>query len=484
MNRISEWMKENKYRVLIYIIALIGMGIMCLYADKRSLWMDDIAQINMCGQDNFFEYLLSHDNNPPLSHFITYIWLYIAPYGTAWIKLPSILFVTVGAIFLAESGRRLYGDLCALIICAFAISSSGIIELAAYVVRPYGLLFGLMSVILYCYIERNLYEFGWSRVVVLGLCMTGALYTHYFAVLSIFVMFCFDCYLIKKKTISWKCLVSYLISGGAFLPWFIYTAQNYYEKLQTFWASIPTFYDMIGMVRTMLGNNKFSFALLIIIVIGIIFLRIRKKEYDIREDIVFSFLLQIVIVLLIPYVYSRWINPDGSIFVSRYFVTIAPCIFLIMGIGVNYIVSYLNLKFSMKELLNVLCIALCISIFYDNFCYTYTTQSQVKEPYEEMADYIMAQEDIYNENVAVYNTGYSMQYGWDYYLTHNGERQGKNSFFNNQISSIDVLSGIERVYVCKLHKNMSSTTKEILQTYFQLSYTDSESGVEVWDRIQ
>lgn len=480
----SVWFQKNKYRLLSYGAVIIGLILMWLYADMRSLWMDDIAQINMCEQENFFEFLLSHDNNPPLSHFVTYIWLRIAPYGTNWIKLPSILFVTAGAFLLSETGRRLYGDLCGLIVCAFAISSSSIVELAAYVVRPYGLLFGFMSLVLYCYVERNLHDFQWSRVIFLGLSMTAAVYTHYFAVLAVFAMFCFDCYLVIKKKISWKCVISYLIAGGAFLPWFLYTAQNYYEKLKTFWASIPTVYDMVNTNRKLLGNNELSFSLFVIIIIGILLLRFRKKKFDVREDMVFSFVLQIAIVLVIPYVYSRYMNPDGSIYVDRYFVTIAPCIFLILGSGISIVSDYLNRKLHVDKLLHVLCIFLCVSAFYNNFYRTYTVQSQKLEPYEEMAEYIMAQEDIYHDNVAVYNTNYGMQKGWDYYLTHNGEREGKECFFNNEIDSIEALNGIERIYVCILHKEGSPTANEILGTYFQLSYADPESGVLIYDRIQ
>ncbi|MCM1495518.1 MAG: glycosyltransferase family 39 protein [Bacteroides sp.] len=480
----KEWFSKNKCRIMIYVVALIGLVVMWRYAGLRSLWMDDIAQINICGQEDFFKALLKSDNNPPLSHFITYLWLRIAPYGTNWIKLPGIIFVVGGSLFCAETGRKLYGDLCGLIICAFAVSSSSIVEAAAYVVRPYGLLFGLMSVVLYCYVQRNLHEFRWNRVILLGIGMTGAVYTHYFAVLAVFAMFCFDCYLVIKKKISWKCLISYLIAGGAFLPWFIYTAQNYYEKLQTFWPSVPTIYNVISTIRSLLGNNGFSFSLFVIIVIGLILLRISKKEFDIREEIVFSFLLQIVIVLLIPYVYSRYVNPNGSIYVDRYFVTIAPCIFLIMGIGVNSICEYLNTKLKIEVLLNVLCISLCISALYNNFSSLYETQSQKLEPYEEMADYIMEQEDIYNDNVAIYNSGYSMQKGWDYYLTHNGEREGKEAFYNREINDIKVLDGIDRLYVCELHKGINATTGAILKEYFELTYKDEESGVWIYDRIQ
>lgn len=480
----KEWISKNKYRVIIYMAAFIGLLAMWLYADMRSLWMDDIAQINICGQEDFLKALLGGDNNPPLSHLITYLWLRIAPYGTNWIKLPSIIFVVVGALFCAETGRCLYGDLCGLIVCAFAVSSCSIVESAAYVVRPYGLLFGLMSVVLYCYVQRNLHEFRWSRIILLGIVMTAAVYTHYFAVLAVFAMFCFDCYLVIKKKINWKCFISYLIAGGAFLPWFIYTAKNYYEKLQTFWPSIPTFYNVISIIRSLIGNNEFSFSLFIIIVIGLVLLRIKKKEFDIRGEMVFSFLVQIVIVLLIPYIYSRYVNPDGSVFVFRYFVTIAPCVFLIFGAGINSICDYLNTRLKIRSLLNVLCISLCVSALYNNFYNIYETQSQKYEPYEEMADYVMEQADIYNDNVAVYNSGYPMQKGWDYYLTHNGSREGKECFFRNQINDIEVLTGIDRIYVCRLHKSISPETNEILETYFQLTYEDPESGVLIYDRIQ
>lgn len=93
-----ELNKKQIYFLLGFISMVYLMGIAVL-GDMQSLWMDDIAQIQIASQRTLklmIKENIGLDNNPPLSHFLSFFWIRMVPYGTGWLKLFSVIFVAVG----------------------------------------------------------------------------------------------------------------------------------------------------------------------------------------------------------------------------------------------------------------------------------------------------------------------------------------------------------------------------------------------------
>ena len=102
----------GKTYLAIAIMTVLSLIVMLRYAGVTSLWFDDLATIRIV--DNNLSLGKNLDfirgdaiSNPPLFYLFAAFWLRVAPYGTLFIKLPSILFSAAGMFFcgIAYRGR-------------------------------------------------------------------------------------------------------------------------------------------------------------------------------------------------------------------------------------------------------------------------------------------------------------------------------------------------------------------------------------------
>lgn len=479
-----DWMA-----VIIYLIIFAGLIAMWINAGNRSLWNDDLSQMTMVLRPNtikeFFEGIRAGDNNPPLSHLITEVWIRIAPYGTAWMKLPSILFVGLAVVFIAKTGRRVYNDLVGVLAAILGISSMHIIMLGAYTVRPYGLLYLAIAFLCYLYVRR--YENDSTKLRILyTLAMIFCLYTHYFSIFVIFSLFLGECIQMiqKRQKQIGHSLLTYLVAGIAILPWFLYSMTAYYNKLQTFWAERPNPEKILGIFQKLLGASQavqWVFLLETALLVSGLFWKEEQKK---QEKVLRILLLSIIITIGIVYVYSRYINPDGSVFVDRYFISIAPQTILLAAIGMGRLVDVFSGDAKKRCILTVGAVMICISSAYSNVNSLHKESLKKGEPYEECAEYIMQCPDIYQDDVIVYNTSYELcDEGWNYYLTHNGERAPILVYYNKELLNVS-LESVNRIYVVKLHNSIKTSVEEVLEAEFECVAVDETTGIEIWDRMK
>ena len=139
MNKISE----KKYNIVIAISLVILFIIYCCESSRVSMWLDDILQIGMVGKEipkeNFLYNIINHDLQPPMAHIVTAIWTRIAPYGNFWMRLPSIIFVSLGSVICAKVVKEIEGSLTAIFVFFGFCSISSI----------YGIIIGLSSLSIY-----------------------------------------------------------------------------------------------------------------------------------------------------------------------------------------------------------------------------------------------------------------------------------------------------------------------------------------------
>ena len=106
----------------------------------------------------------------------------------------------------------------------------------------------------------------------------------------------------------------------------------------------------------------------------------------------------------------------------------------------------------------------------------------VDERYQQAADYIMTANDVHDPHTAIFCSSYVTRQGWDYYLTHNGKRDGKYVFYSKEISTPEDVADIDVVYYFKVHKEPDEIMKSILNEEFHSVHTDTESGVVKYER--
>ncbi|HOO29299.1 MAG TPA: hypothetical protein PLU43_12610, partial [Lachnospiraceae bacterium] len=188
---------KQSQKQIYFILAAVSLTYflyMLCFCNLRSLWVDDLAQIEIAVQPSIIAMLketIFLDNNPPLFHLISYFWIRLAPYGTGWLKLPGMVFASIGLYVCGLTAYRLFGKPAALFCVAMGFLQKGLVSLAAYTFRPYGLYFCLLSFMLFFYVKSRM-QFTWKRNLLFMISLILAVYTHYFSILFCIVFFLFD----------------------------------------------------------------------------------------------------------------------------------------------------------------------------------------------------------------------------------------------------------------------------------------------------
>ena len=479
--------KENKKIYLslgiISLVYLVGMSVL---SNMQSLWMDDIAQIQIVMQDSLGAMLKENmivDNNPPLSHLLSFFWIRLVPYGTGWLKLLNIILVSIGIFICGVVSYDLSGKWGGIATAVLAASDMAIVTLAAYTFRPYGLLFGLCALMMLAY-ERSRTQFNVYRNIIFLISMHLAVYTHYFAVFVSVVFFVFDVYLVFRKKLKIRSLYVYPVAALALLPWLLAVMSASMERLKNFWPSKPdrkilagTWYELNGFDRL---YEFMLTGLIAIFIVGMIWLwRVEKKS-------VFFYVLIITVpcsVIGFVYLLSQKSDNITSLFVSRYFLCVMPQVFLAGGIGMGMAVKWVSSKIRSEKLRRAeyftVIFFLMLLMIKNELRVFVSAQGLNEQPFEEVAEYLVAQEDINSPHVLVFNTCDKLENGFDYYLTHKNTREGVEMVWH-QITE-EELANISKIYVVSLH--LPFTYAELLEKNgFEKSGEDDYLPIQIYEK--
>lgn len=461
--------KKATYGILIgmsflYFIVLI------VFCDMKSLWSDDLAQMEIALQPSigkFFSKCIALDNNPPLSHLLSAVWIRLMPYGCGWLKSLNIILVTGGILVCGIVALDLMGQFAGVVSTGLLIANLGLVTLAAYTFRPYGLVFFLAALMMWIY-ERNRrmpgekFEAGYFLVMLLGV------YTHYFMVLICVGFFIADLILVVKRKTQIQILFSYPAAALGFLPWLLAVVRGSLERLQNFWPEKP---DIMMLISSMIELDGGKTILLIVgvcnlILMGSLFWDCFHRQNEDKKTAIW-FLLTMLPVSLIGGIYllSRYSSQFTSLFVTRYFVCVLPELYVAAGCGAAILVKKLpdiSLKKSIYHLSECFAIAIVLGLMIGSGYRIYTHEKIVEQPFREIADYLMIQPDIQNENVLVFHTSFERNYSWEYFVNHKSERENSIDNVWYQLEDND-LKGKNKVYISILHNELDETTLKLLQ---------------------
>lgn len=482
---------RRKGYLIIAGISLLYFIYMLFYCDIRSLWMDDLAQIQIAVQDSLidmFKETTILDNNPPLYHFLSYFWIRLVPYGTGWLKLLNIIFVSIG-LYLCGMAAMEIKNRTAGIICVLAgLLHRGVVFLAAYTFRPYGLYFLLSAMMLLFYVKSR------KRFTVRGnllflMSMILAVYTHYFAILLCIGFFLFDVYLAVKKRIKPVQLYPYPLAAILLMPWIAVIMKNSIDRLKNFWPEKPDFSALCHMVYELLGEDKILVLIVLlsaVIVLCFAFFQMRKKNGENKDLYLYLSLLVIpAFSILSVYAASKYADSFTSLFVTRYFVGTIPFLEVLCGLGFSMIYSWAvkALKKNAVKKSSTIILLFGVAVLCIRNAKKISIHEQMyNEPFREVAEYLMEQDDIYDKDVAIFNTCNELPKGWDYYLSHKGARDSVGVIWNS-ISDQELVN-INKVYAAILHLPYSSDTEQLLlESGFRLTETNEQVPVLVYEKV-
>jgi len=427
-------MAEKKVR--IYTIVVIGLlllmaGFMLVNASKQSFWLDELdgtilyisgKLIDNNGPVPMFRALLEDGHNLPLYYIIVKPLYKMMPYGETYLLIPSIVFAIIGILIIGKAGKIIGGINIGFVTVCVAVSSGTLIYYG-WEFRPYTITICFSSLTLLMYIKRLKQETN-KNILNYSISLVLFLFCHWFASILALSYAFIDLYLYLRKKISLKCIFSYILAGLLFLPWVLLVLFLHKTDFSTFFGQNPSGIEPIRIVFFILSN---SLIYLILFNIGfnlILFKNIRENENKTMSvsKIWFFIAIGIIWTILLVYIYCRYINPKGSLFVDRYFLVIMPHVFLITAYGFSKtfcVIQRLFFKTAIKRrfLYGIVILLVCFGI-YSAYRKSYSSISSIYQPYREVAELLSKDKQVSSVNsLVICSYGFS----WiDYYFSKRG----------------------------------------------------------------
>lgn len=344
--------KMKNMKKCYYIIGTILILWMIIFAfingNCQSFWADELASIGFVRSGislkEMFQAYLYVESNLPLYSLILYIVYRIAPYGERFLLLPSILFCAGGIVVLGMTVTKMKGYLAGLIAICLGCASNALLWQGAWEIRCYGLAFFLSAVTIYAYIQKTLVP-DTRNMVFYSISILLFLWTHWFASILAALYGLVDLSLVIKHKISWKKLCCYLPGALTLLPWLIVSFVYKQSTLKSFWGETPGWKDMPWTVLFLLSGRRILWYLCLltgaVILWKAIFLSKRSDQEEKKKNNLAALcVIGIGWVIGIVFIYSRYISPDGSLYIQRYFMILVPHVLLVTTYGLASVIRF------------------------------------------------------------------------------------------------------------------------------------------------
>lgn len=488
--------KIERIDIVLAVVAVLFMFIfmICNPANK-TFTLDEIEwTLKFVCEDSIggmFAGLLKYGYNLPLSYLIFHLFYKLPWHGEVALLLPSMIVVIVGVVMLFFMAYEFFGRLCAYFVLLLSAGSGLLISQGGWKYRPYSFMFCFSVIVLYLFLKRLDKESN-PITFLYYLFFTMLIYTHWFGILVCAVYGMVDLARVIMKKASVKILIYYCICGLCFLPWFILMMTTHTNNLADYWAAIPDINSFFSVISYLLSKNKILALVACISIVYVIYRTIKLKKIMIEHLL----LLCILFTFGVIFVYSRFVNPDGSLYVLRYFLVFFPHLLLLMGSFLTDILEYVKGKKRVYTAL-LICITafmMISAVFSYKKCIADTIKAE--NPYKEASKFIAASDEMFDKNVLVLT---SMGTYWsEFYLRPmvaelpldmaSGKgaddvrlyRENGNSIKKTPISRED-LGKYKRLYLFELHSDFEDSMREFLDENYTLIGTDEKSELSIYE---
>ena len=492
---------KNLKRTAFFVIGLISFiqFILLLFISNiKSIGYDDSFQLianTLPSLKETLYFLIAGDNNPPLFTFLTLPWTRIAPHGTLWLKMPNILFVCAATFLCGVIGYQLKGYWGALFASLFSASSFQAMQRGAQCLRPYGLFYFTSALTLLLYLKRRENQEDKTHTLLYCGSLILLAYSHYFGVLICIGLFLCDFILFLMKKIPWTVGLCYLVAAITYLPWIVPFMLNYMSHESTFsWTPVPGVSEYVELYLAA-NNNLFQLILYVFGAVLILIFLMKSclkllsthKKTDITPQNYFLFICYSVpfFVITTIYIYSKYINPEESLWADRYFVGIMPYFILAMSYSISTIMIYLLDKITIKHknvLSHIVFIILSTYLITINAVTLFEFEHVVNDlPYEDIADFLSQQDDLYEEHVIAVSTNGSQNPVWQYFSTQETPIYDKIIGEEEFASDSDISESITKIYLLNGF-TPHDAFQQILSDYYVLQKEYKDICIQVYTK--
>ena len=479
---LSEWCGKNwDYFIyaLIAVYALIGM--MCTVKGD-SLWYDELWNIGWydTGDPVYNQY--SH-------HFLMRLWYHLMPYGEEYLLFLTE-FISALAVFLTGVAGKMYGGKRTGIFASAVIASIPYFYRQVGIeFRNYYLLYFATVILFLAYMRR-----GGQRTVNLGriaaysLCLALTMDSHPYGILVAAVFLGIDFLLMVFRKIPWKNIVSFVFPVAYFVVW-IFTNDMGGTWNNYSWTSTPNASIVYQTVFELCGQSVWLFGALILGVICAVldcYAACVKRGKEIGER-VYKIMPVLAIggVFSASIVYSVWVNPENSLYVERYFISVLLFVALLIAAGLDWIFRGIGgcVSEDKKTQIGRLTAAVASTMVLTGSMQYFLDPVVHEETNREAAQWIVSKEDVFNDDTLVAVTGnkYVVQ-GLEYYITQKGTRDCPNICWASY-GEPEEIQKYSKIYVLTmLGREVSADLKSRLDEEFVRTKENAPFGICVYER--
>jgi len=322
----------NKQLRYIYVVTIsvfvFSIILHIAMAFSNSLWMDEFYTIFFIKDGRSISDLLrfcrtTEVTNPPLYYIVMYYLYRVLPHTEGFMRMPSVVFFIIGVFFLVGyvwriSKKEVFPTLMVFCLVPINVFSIGYISGE---MRAYAQMFMLACAFLY-FRDKLLDTESIVDVVKTGLIVLLLGLTHYAGVIMVSYFGFADIISVVRKKQRKRVLMVYMVPALIICAWLFSALRTSEVDVSVFWADIPDYHDVLRMFSWLFGSKLMCIVVLLGVVI-LLYKQIKKKDmYENHE--IWELIASCVYMIALVYVYSRYVNPKGGIFVARYFVPIMP----------------------------------------------------------------------------------------------------------------------------------------------------------------
>lgn len=464
-----KWFERYWDRLIYILLAICSFAIMFYNGQKGSFWHDEVWTLGWL-------YGGFPGKTSIVYQWLNSVWFSLMPYGEEYLLILSELLVAAAIYVLGTLGNMYKGKQFGVILATLGATSFPVINQCGSEFRPYALLFFCISALLYLFIRKQR-EHGEkiSTVLLYGAVLTLAMDTHDFGFILAGLLMISDVVLIMFKRNKKTVLIGFALPSiyAVYSLLARFTSTLAIAKAYS-WPEAPSLRGVVSCLKWLCSDSFFLFAILLIgIVSTIVHLVVcfRRKAVDFCEDSIFvTFLVVPTMIFVLTFLYPV-VFPGASVFVDRYFVVILPFCLFFMSIGIENIVENLSINFSGSKNIGLITWTVSCVLILCIFSWHTVSPTNIYENHKGTAEYLMAQDDIYNSSTLCFVVGGNVfvNDGFEYYFTQKGKRDSINHSAYLSASDLTVYKTIYCVY----HHASFNPTQFLENGYVEVYSNDS-----------
>lgn len=350
--KFADILESKKLLVGCYCLVIILVIIQLYCSFSMDIWLDEAFSLQMIKHSYKQMILLTaQDVHPPLYYLMLKFFVNIISPKIHYIvsaKIFSLIPEIILLIYSVTVVRNKWGNFVSEM---FAICLIGMPQLMSYAaeIRMYSwaMLFVTLSYFAMCDIIDNDNKKNWMKFILFSLL---AAYTHYFACVSVSVLY-IGLFVIfykrdKAKLKSW--FVGSVITVIGYFPWLVVFVKQLMQVKEDYWISDITFQSVIFYINFVFENNWIFLIYIICLLVSIKMI----IENDHKGLFAFISLIMVLWTMFVGISVSKLMRP---VFISRYMIPAMACIWF----GIVVILETLK-KIKIKLLVIVILLLLCV----------------------------------------------------------------------------------------------------------------------------